>query len=182
MTAHLRDLNSPPSMPVRNFTVCRIRPDGRLKRGLSSTDGYGIFIGARRRCRNRKAKDYKWYGKRGIKFLYESIEQFFADVGPRPPGAWLDRLDNDGPYAPGNCLWTSRAEQQNNKRSNVRITAFGITRTASRWAREPKQKNLGLSSVLIITRIRHGWSAEDALTKPVIRNRKKQLDLFAGRK
>jgi hypothetical protein len=64
----------------------------------------------RARCNNPKVKSYPRYGGRGIKDRYPSFEAFRADLGEKPSGATLHRLDNDGDYAPGNCVWLARLE------------------------------------------------------------------------
>lgn len=79
------------------------------------------------RCQRASSKDYHRYGGRGIKVCPEwtNYEQFIADVGDRPsPEYSLDRKDNNGDYAPDNCKWSTRAEQQKNK-TTTRIFTDG---------------------------------------------------------
>lgn len=61
---------------------------------------------------------YPQYGGRGIKVCdrWQRFENFLADMGVRPEGKTLDRIDTDGNYEPGNCKWSTASEQQQNKR------------------------------------------------------------------
>jgi hypothetical protein len=90
---------------------------GYARRNGKSTPEYAAYYSAQQRCTNPKNQGYGYYGKRGIKFLYTSFQQFLADVGPRPsPKHSLDRYpDNDGNYEPGNCRWATQSEQNKNK-------------------------------------------------------------------
>lgn len=78
----------------------------------------------------------KNYKDRGITVCdtWLSFDAFFADMGPRPPGTSLDRIDVDGNYNKENCRWATRKEQANNTRVTVRVTWKGETRTLSEWS------------------------------------------------
>jgi len=77
----------------------------------------------RDRCKNPNHKSYKYYGGRGIKVCarWDNFNNFFEDMGERPDGHSIDRINNDGNYEPSNCRWATNKEQANNKRSNIPI-------------------------------------------------------------
>lgn len=91
----------------------------KLTHGLSRTPIYCVWVNMVQRCCNKNQQSYKGYGGRGITICDEwvnSFEQFYSDMGARPEGFSLDRIDNDGLYCKSNCRWATREQQQNNQR------------------------------------------------------------------
>lgn len=79
---------------------------------------YNTWLTMRQRCQNPNYDKYSYYGGRGIRVCerWQVFENFLADMGPRPEGKTLDRIETNGNYEPGNCRWATRSEQQQNTR------------------------------------------------------------------
>jgi hypothetical protein len=126
---HLRQLTKSCGCWKREY-VRRIQPlgavgatrHGHARRG-KMTPTYNSWMAMRARCLDPKVKAFKNYGGRGITICQQWLdrfENFLADMGERPEGLSLDRIDNAGNYEPGNCRWATRTEQNVNQRSHGR--------------------------------------------------------------
>lgn len=137
---------------------------GRYKHGMRGTPTYNSWKSMKQRCSNPKALVYQYYGGIGIRFCekWNSFEGFLEDMGERPAGTTLDRIESDKDYCKENCRWATQEIQDNNRKNHVLISAFGQTKTQAQWAKE-----LGCHSSAISARLRLGWSPEDAVSKPV---------------
>lgn len=135
--------------------------------GKSSPE-YNTWVHMIQRCHNPANKDYKNYGGRGITVCdmwRESFEVFLFMVGKRPNiKDTIERIDTNKGYEPGNVRWASRAEQNLNTRSNVRLTIDGETKTVSEWSRDPR---CTVSMFNIYKRLERGWEAKDAVCLPL---------------
>lgn len=112
------------------------------------------------RCRRKKHHAFNRYGGRGIKVCKEwrSFSNFLKDMGARPKGFTLERIDCNGHYEPSNCKWATRETQANNMRSNHVLEFQGCRKTISQWARD-----VGMLKTTIRQRLLRGWSVKDAL-------------------
>jgi hypothetical protein len=137
----------------------------RLKHGHTTNHGhtriYNIWSGMIGRCTNQNEPTWDNYGGRGIKVCerWLEFENFLADMGEPPAGMSIDRYpNNDGNYEPSNCRWATSQDQANNRRSNVSMTAFGMTKTLAAWAR-----SIGITQQTLQSRLRRGGSSEEIL-------------------
>ncbi len=137
--------------------------------GMSYTYIYSTWNGMINRCHNPNDTAYKSYGARGI-YVYDewrnNLEAFVYyianNLGPRPPGYTLDRIDNEGPYTPGNIRWATRKQQVDNRRNSIYVEWKGKTIPLADAVRES-----GLPYIVVSNRLKYGWSLEQALTTPV---------------
>lgn len=139
---------------------------GHARRGDAKAPEYRVWTGMITRCHNERSTAFDRYGGRGITVCArwrESFAAFLADMGRKPsPAHTIDRIDNARGYEPGNCRWATVREQALNRRSNRLVTIGAETLPVGAWL-----DRYGVSRDLFDGRVRAGWSAADAITRPV---------------
>jgi hypothetical protein len=145
----------------------------RRTHGKSRTPEHKVWDDMKARCLNPNATGYADYGGRGIKVCdrwLNSFEAFLHDMGQRPTGTSLDRIDVNGDYEPGNCRWVSWKEQQRNKRSTKLVTVNGVTASLAEHC-----ERTGMRYGTVLWRLRAGWSVEKAFSD-TYRQKRKELE------
>lgn len=130
--------------------------------GMTGTPTFTSWDSMIQRCTNPNHKAFEYYGGAGVKVCpawLNDFSSFYKDMGERPAGMTLERIDNDKGYEPGNCRWASPLEQANNRRNNISLTVGGVTDTLANWSRKT-----GIGQKTIMYRIKNGWSDEQALS------------------
>lgn len=95
-----------------------LQKEKATKHGLSKYSEYHLYYCCKSRCENSNDLQYKYYGERGIKFLFTSVEDFYQELGSKPSKNYsIDRINNNGNYEPGNIRWASMEEQNQNQRT-----------------------------------------------------------------
>ena len=132
--------------------------------GMSKTSTYKSWEAMIQRCSNASLKSYKNYGGRGISVCYEwtKFEKFYADMGIKPNGCSIDRIDVNGNYDKLNCRWSTMKQQNRNRRNNRLIEFNGETMCVNEWA-----ESLGINKRTLLNRLTNGWEIKKALTHPV---------------
>ena len=136
------------------------------KHGLRKHPLYTIWADMKQRCTNVNCSRYEDYGGRGISIYSlwkKDFKNFYnwAITNGYESGLTIDRIDNDGDYAPSNCRWVDRYVQGSNKRNNHIITIDGESKILFEWCRE-----YNISPSTVCRRIKRGWSEQDAITIP----------------
>lgn len=129
----------------------------RTTHGASGTKSYWAWCALRKRCNDLKNINY---GGRGIKYSsqWEEFHAFFADMGAAPPGMTLERLDVNGNYELGNCVWADQKTQCRNQRRTIKIERDGEVKSLPEWC-----ELLNLNYGVIYSRISRGALPIDAL-------------------
>ncbi len=141
------------------------------KHGMTGTPIYESWRSMKQRCDNKADAMFYLYGAKGVTYCdsWGDFEQFYADMGERPEGTSLDRIDGSKGYSPENCRWATPREQALNRKTTkyAEIEFKGEIYPLSVWAEKVKIK----PSVLHARIVRMGWPIERALTQPVKRHK-----------
>lgn len=132
--------------------------------GMTKTRTFKTWDSMRYRCSNPNDPSYSRYGGAGIKVCdrwNDSFKAFLSDMGERPDGMTLDRIDPLKGYGPDNCRWASSKEQSRNKTNSHNVTFNGVTKPLVDWAKE-----LGLQYSTALRRAQAGLPADEILKPP----------------
>lgn len=136
-----------------------------MQHGMSNTHVYAVWQAMLQRCENPKAQRYEIYGGRGISVCesWHRFENFYADMGVRPKGYSLDRIDVHKGYCKENCRWATTVQQANNKQRNRIVEFKGEKKTLAEWA-----ETIGIGWYTLRSRLdNYGWDVERAFTERV---------------
>lgn len=142
-----------------------MRGRNKLATGAKKHPLYGLWKTMRGRCNTPTNKKYPRYGGRGISICarWDDFFAFAADMGPRPAGFTLDRINNDGDYEPANCRWASSKEQSRNKSDNRIVMVGGAPVVLA-----DVEGKTGIKSATVRKRIAElGWTPEEAVSVAV---------------
>jgi hypothetical protein len=128
--------------------------------GMCGTPTHKSWLAMKGRVSGRLS-DPRYYKDEGVQICARWMEfaNFLADMGQRPDGTTLDRIDNSKGYEPGNCRWATKEEQIKNRRNTRWIEFNGERLSAAEWA-----ERTGIRRKTILHRLNLGWPVADALT------------------
>jgi hypothetical protein len=131
--------------------------------GRKKSPTYHSWAKMLERCRQPNRDGAAYYQAKGITACdrWLKFENFLADMGERPEGMTLDRIDNSKGYEPSNCRWATHADQIRNRSFTVWLEHDGRRMCMKDWSKE-----IGLKYHTLKSRLRKGWSVEKALTTP----------------
>lgn len=133
----------------------------KIKHHMTNTTEYRTWAHIKGRCLRPTHADFYLYGGRGIKICERwanSFEAFYEDMGPKPDGMSIDRIDVNGDYCKENCRWADNKTQSRNKRNNRFIEFNGMNMCVTDWAR-----HLGIHNSSLWERLKK-WPIEKSLS------------------
>ena len=125
-----------------------------------------VYYDMKYRCTKPTHKFYKNYGGRGITVCerwLKSSRLFIQDMGTRPDGGMLERIDNNKGYSPENCIWATRAQQNSNRRNCIYVVVDGDRVTLKEACRRKGLKYRPVHKRIVD----RGWDVEKALSLPI---------------
>lgn len=133
----------------------------------ATTPAYNTWLAMKDRCRNPNNENFRHYGGRGIRVCAEWMvfEAFFRDMGERPKGHSIERVDVNGNYEPGNCIWIPRLEQARNTRACRWLECDGVRLLEREWA-----KLMGIHETTIIYHLKRGTPFPELVARFKARN------------
>ena|SRR3990167_2056999 len=145
---------------------------GHARKNGFRTGTYNSWHSMKQRCYNKPNPYFHNYGGRGITVFsgWHSFAGFLADMGNRPAGMTLDRINNDKNYEPGNCRWATKEVQMANRRDSRLYTYRGKNLCIAQWARRANISYATLTHRLL----KKGWTISKAITTS-IRGKKKEI-------
>jgi hypothetical protein len=156
-TAHGGDLKA------GKINSCGCSPNRGIRHGGRYTPTYSTWCAMISRCSNPKNHKFCDYGARGVRVCERWLRfaNFLADMGEKPAGMSIDRIDVNGNYEPSNCRWATAKEQSLNTRANVRLTYGSETHSVSEWA-----ELTGIDHSTIRKRLQAGWPMKHIFDAP----------------
>lgn len=133
--------------------------------GMKGTSTYKSWGAMKGRCLRKTDHAYNYYGAKGIKVCdrWLKFENFYIDMGKKPEGKTLDRINNNGNYELSNCRWADWETQNNNTSRNRFIICNGITLTISQWSRK-----IGIPLSTLYSRLfKYNWNINKSLNMEV---------------
>lgn len=151
------------------------------KHGKCRSPTHISWSAMKQRCYNKDNQNYKYYGGRGVRVCKRwrnSFENFLEDMGTRPEGMTLERIDNEKGYSLDNCRWATMVDQNKNKRDTVYINFKGKVYIQSDFA-----NYVGISSKTVSKRLKQKWPPSviyNYYTGILARSRKQSLTTSYG--
>lgn len=142
-----------------------------LKHGLEGTRFYRTYRGIIHRTKHPSCQQYKWYGGKGIKCLWDSFEEFKKDMYKSylehsrqfgEKNTFIERKDNEKDYSAENCIWATSTVQARNRSNNLYISYKGETLIVADWARK-----IGCNNQTLWERVRKKWPLERVVSVPI---------------
>lgn len=138
-----------------------------VRGGITHLGAHVSWYAMMQRCYNKTHLTYPQYGAIGVSVdpEWHDYRTFYRDMGDRPKGFEIDRIDSSGNYGPSNCRWGSRKDNHRNKKNNIILSAWGEKKTLPEWSEDDRCQ---VSPATLRERIVSGrMSVEQAISTPV---------------